>query len=192
MMHICSFRMYFTLPWSCPIFPTQLVPSALGPLFRPQLERAILVGFLEHCVYTPGIHVLSEKALAPHSSTPAWKIPWTEEPGGLQSMWSLRVGHDWATSLSLFTLMRWRRKWQPTPVFLTGEYQGRRSLGGLPSMESHRIGHDWSDLAAAAFTCCISPQSLPQSFTSIFWVRFVELKITENFLSWKLLCICTY
>jgi len=37
---------------------------------------------------------LSEKAMAPHSSTPAWKIPWTEEPGRLQSMGSLRVGHD--------------------------------------------------------------------------------------------------
>ena len=35
-----------------------------------------------------------EKAMAPHSSTLAWKIPWTEEPGGLQSMGSLRVGHD--------------------------------------------------------------------------------------------------
>ena len=41
-----------------------------------------------------------EKAMAPHSSTLAWKIPWTEEPGRLQSMGSLRVGHDWATSLS--------------------------------------------------------------------------------------------
>ena len=39
--------------------------------------------------------------MAPHSSTLAWKIPWTEEPGGLQSMGSLRVRHDWATSLSL-------------------------------------------------------------------------------------------
>ena len=46
----------------------------------------------------------------------AWKIPWMEEPGGLQSMGSLRVRHDWATSLSLFTFMHWRRKWQPTPV----------------------------------------------------------------------------
>ena len=55
------------------------------------------------------------------SSTLAWKIPWMEEPGGLQSMGSLRVRHDWATSLSLFTFMRWRRKWQPTPVFLPGE-----------------------------------------------------------------------
>ena len=56
--------------------------------------------------------------MAPHSSTLAWHIPWIEEPGGLQSMGSLRVGHDWTTSLSLFTFMHWRRKWQPTPVFL--------------------------------------------------------------------------
>ena len=56
-----------------------------------------------------------EKAMAPHSSTLAWKIPWAEEPGGLQSMGSRRVGHDWATWLSLFTFMHWRRKWQPTP-----------------------------------------------------------------------------
>ena len=68
--------------------------------------------------------------MAPHSSTLAWKIPWTEEPGGLQSMGSLRVGHDWATSLSLFTFLHWRRKWQPTPVFLPGESQGWGSLVG--------------------------------------------------------------
>ena len=70
----------------------------------------------------------SEKAMAPYSSTLAWKIPWTEEPGGLQSMRPLRVGHNWETSLSLFTFMLWRRKWQPTPVFLPGESQGRGSL----------------------------------------------------------------
>ena len=62
--------------------------------------------------------------MAPHSSTLAWKIPWTEEPGRLQSMGSLRVRHDWATSLSLFTFMQRRRKWQPTPVFLPGDSQG--------------------------------------------------------------------
>ena len=72
------------------------------------------------------------KAMAPHSSTLAWKIPWTEEPGGLQSMVSLRVGHNWATSLSLFTCMHWKRKWQPTPVFLPRESQGRGSLVGCP------------------------------------------------------------
>ena len=59
--------------------------------------------------------------MAPHSSTLAWKIPWTEEPGGLQSMGLLRVRHDQATSLSLFTFMHWRRKWQSTPVFLPGD-----------------------------------------------------------------------
>ena len=69
--------------------------------------------------------------MAPHSSTLAWKIPWMEEPGGLQSMGSRRVGE---TSLSLndftFTFMHWRRKWKPTPVFLPGESQGQRSLVG--------------------------------------------------------------
>ena len=58
------------------------------------------------------------------------KIPWMEEPGRLQSMGSLRIRHDWVTSLSLFTFMHWRRKWQPTPVFLPGESQGWGSLVG--------------------------------------------------------------
>ena len=71
-----------------------------------------------------------KKHMAPHSSTLAWKIPWMEEPGGRQSMGSLRVGQDWATSLSLFTFMHWRRKWQPTPVFLPGGSQGQWSLMG--------------------------------------------------------------
>ena len=68
--------------------------------------------------------------MAPHSNTLAWKIPWTEEPGRLQSTGSLRVRHDWATSLSLFTFMHWRRKWQPTSVFLPAESQGWGSLVG--------------------------------------------------------------
>ena len=75
--------------------------------------------------------IVAEKAMAPHSSTLAWKIPWTEEPGRLQSMGSRRVGHDWATSLLIFTFMYWRRKWQPTPMFLPGESQGRGSLVGF-------------------------------------------------------------
>ena len=75
---------------------------------------------------------INEKAMAPHSSTLAWKIPWTEEPGGLQSMGSLRVRHDRATSLSLLTFIYWRRKWKPTPVFLPGESQGWGSLVGCP------------------------------------------------------------
>ena len=69
-------------------------------------------------------------ATAIHSSTLAWRIPWMQEPGGLQSVGSLRVGHDWTTSLSLFTFTHWRKKWQSTPVFLPGESQGWRSLVG--------------------------------------------------------------
>ena len=68
--------------------------------------------------------------MTPHSSTLVWKIPWMEEPGRLQSMGLQRVRHDRATSLSLFTFMHWRRKWQPTPVFLPGESQGWGSLVG--------------------------------------------------------------
>ena len=71
-----------------------------------------------------GLMSLSEKAMAPHSSTLAWKIPWAEEPCRVQSMGLPRVGHDSATSFSFFAFMHWRRKWQPTPVFLPGEFQG--------------------------------------------------------------------
>ena len=85
-----------------------------------------------------------DKAMAPHSSTLAWKISWTEEPGRMQSMGSLRVGHDWATSLSLFTFIHWRRKWQPTPVFLPGESQGWGSLVGC-----HLWGRTESDTTEA-------------------------------------------
>jgi len=96
-----------------------------------------------------GIKQSSEKAMAPHSSTLAWKIPWTEEPAGLQSMGLLRVRHDWVTSLSLFTFMHWGRKWQPTPVFLPGESQGQGSLVGC-RLWGHKESDMTSDLAAAA------------------------------------------
>ena len=86
--------------------------------------------FLVHTWFAGCCLWLLEKAMAPHSCTLAWKIPWTEGPGRLQSMGSLRVRSDWATSLSLFTFMHWRRKWQPTPVFLAGESQGRGRLVG--------------------------------------------------------------
>ena len=86
----------------------------------------------------------SEKAMATHSSTLAWKIPWMEEPGRLQSMGLLRVSHDWATSLSLFPFMHSRRKWQPTPVFLPGESQGWGSLVGC-----HLWGCTESDMTEA-------------------------------------------
>ena len=86
--------------------------------------------FPQKCARRAMLYIPSEKAMARHSSTLAWKIPWTEEPGRLQSMESLGVGHDWATSLSLFAFMHWRRKWQPTPVFLPGESQVQGRLVG--------------------------------------------------------------
>ena len=106
--------------------------------------RAMLSGMCGSCIFTFPSRLLSfwkcfilsktkgkqEKAMATHSSTLAWNIPWTEVPGRLQSLGSRRVGCDWVTSLSLFIFMHWRRKWQPTPVFLPGESQGRRSLVG--------------------------------------------------------------
>ena len=76
--------------------------------------------------------------------TLAWKIPWMEKPGRLQSMGLLRVGQDWANSLSLFTFMHWRRKWQPTSAFLPGESQGRWSLVGC-----HPWGRTESDMTEA-------------------------------------------
>ena len=80
----------------------------------------------------------------------AWKIPWTAEPGRVQSMGSLRVGYNWVTSLSLFTFMYWRRKWQTHSSVLAWRIPGTGEPGGLPSMGLHRVGHNWSDLAAAA------------------------------------------
>ena len=112
----------------------------------------------ETWVLSLGWEDLLEKEMATHTSTLTWRIPQTEEPGRLQSMDSHRVGQDWVTSLSLFTISKgllrwlsgkesacqckrcgfnpwsrkipWRRTWQPTPVFLPGKSHGQRSLAG--------------------------------------------------------------
>ena len=130
--------------WNLPGPGIELVSPALAADSLPLSHQGSPNSFLNKHIPTIGP---PEKAMAPHSSTLAWKIPWTEEPGGLQSMVSLRVGQDWATSLSLFTFMHWRKKWQPTP---TWRIPGTGEPGGLPSLGSHRVRHDWSDLAAAA------------------------------------------
>ena len=106
----------------------------------------------------------SEKAMAPHCSTFAWKTPWMEEPVRLQSMGSLRVGHEWATSLSLFTHALEEAMATYCSV-LAWRIPGMGEPGGLPSMGSHRVGHDWSDLAAAA-AVYISKNELTWSFLS--------------------------
>ena len=88
--------------------------------------------------------------MAPHSSTVAPKIPWMEEPGRLQSMGSLRVGHNWGTSLSLSLFHALEKEMATHSSVLAWRIPGRGKPGGLPSMGSHRVGHYWSDLAAAA------------------------------------------
>ena len=100
--------------------------------------------------------------MAPHSSTLAWKIPWMEEPDRLQSMGSRRVRQDWATSLSLFTFTHWRRQWQPTPVFLPGESQGRGSLVGCRLwVTQSRTRLKWlSSSSSSTVLYCTSPISL--------------------------------
>jgi len=84
--------------------------------------------------------------MATHSSTLAWKIPWTEGPDGLQSMRSLRVGHDRATSLSLFTFIfhfhALEKEMATHSSVLAWRIPGMGEPGGLPSMGSHRVGHD--------------------------------------------------
>ena len=85
--------------------------------------------------------------MAPHSSTRAWKIPWMEEPGRLQSMGSLRVGHDFTFTFHFHAL---EKEMATHSSVLAWRIPGTGEPGGLPSMGSHRVGHNWSDLAAAA------------------------------------------
>ena len=140
--------------WSLHLWASIGIPSNKGDLTRtrthwdfhkemlstdPCRNQAVFSHFELH-----GTSWHPEKAMEPHSSTLAWKTPWMEEPGRLQSMGLLSVGHDWATSLSVFTYMRWRRKWQPTPVFLPGESQGRGTLVGC-----HLWGRTESDTTEA-------------------------------------------
>ena len=106
-----------------------------------------------------------------------WLIPGTEEPGGLPSMASHRVKHYWVTSLSLLTFMHWRRKWQPTPVFLPGESQGRGSLVGC-----RLWGHTESDTTEVTWQ-----QQQQGNFLKLFllqteksqWPRSIKRMITS-------------
>ena len=105
-----------------------------------------------------------EKGMAPHSSVLAWQIPRTEEPGGLQSMQSQRVGHHWATNTAASSMTQlvknpsavpevqvrslgWedpqRSKWQSNPVFLPEKSHGKRSLVGYSPWGCKRVRHDW-------------------------------------------------
>ena len=83
----------------------------------------------------------TEKAMASHSSTPVWKIPWMEEPGRLQSMGSLRVGHDFTFTFT-FHFDALEKEMATHSSVLAWRIPGTGEPGGLPSMGSHRVGHD--------------------------------------------------
>ena len=87
--------------------------------------------------------------MAPHSSPLAWKIPWTEEPGGLQSMGLLRGRRlsDFTFTFHFHALEKETATHSSVPAW---RIPGMVEPGGLPSMGSHRVRHDQSDLAAAA------------------------------------------
>ena len=114
--------------------------------------------------------------MAPHSSTLAWKIPWMEEPGGLQSMRSLS-----RTQLSDFTLTfhlhALEKEMATHSSVLAWRIPETGEPGGLPSMGSHRVGHDWSDLAAAEF-----PWKVKMSF-SVSW-GIVKNQVLKDLLSY--------
>ena len=79
--------------------------------------------------------------MAPHSSTVAWKIPWIEEPGRLQSIGLLRVRHDWRLHFR-FPLLCSGKEMATHSSVLAWRIPGMGESGGLPSMGSHRVGHD--------------------------------------------------
>ena len=83
-----------------------------------------------------------EKAMAPHSNILAWKIPWAEEPGRLQSMGSLRVGHNWSDFTFTFHFHALEKEMATHSSVLVWRIPGTEEPGGLPSMGSHKVGHN--------------------------------------------------
>ena len=114
------------------------------------------------CKFKNKIWPCEEKPMAPHSSTLAWKVPWMEKPGRLQSMGSLRVRHNWATSLSLFTFMHWKGNGNPLSV-LAWRIPGTGEPGGLPSVGPHRVGEYWNGLPFSSPRDLPDPGILPMS-----------------------------
>ena len=148
-------------------------------------------------LFSPMLVYSSEKAMAPHSSTLAWKIPWMEEPGRLQSMGSLRVGHDWATSLSLSLSCIGEGNGNPLQcsclenprdggawwAAISGVAQSRTRLKQLSSSSSslfldvsnHFIGSVlyWFDLQFALFAPLYPYYYIYHPFPEITWQSFL-------------------
>ena len=105
------------------------------------------------------------KAMAPHSSTLAWRIPWTEEPGGLQSM--AREESD-TTERLYFHFHALEKETATHSSVLAWRIPGTGEPGGLLSVGSHRVRHDWSDLAAVA------ARTTQQTFELAIWTTDIK------------------
>ena len=142
-----------TLAWKIPWMEESCGLQSMGLLSRTRLSDF---------TFTSHFHAL-EKEMATHSSVLAWRIPGTGEPGGLLSMGSHRVRHDWSDLAAAAVIknppanvgdnrrcgfdpwirkISWRRKWQPTPVFLPGKSHEHRNLVGDSPQ-----GHSWTRLS---------------------------------------------
>ena len=157
-MCVCVFTCvdfwFHFVSWIC-CSVTQLCPTLCDPMDYSMPGFPVFHHLLE----------LALKAMAPHSSTLAWKIPWTEEPGRLQSMGLLRVRHDWATSLPLFT-------------FMHGEGSGNPLQ--CSCLENPRDGGAWW-----ASVCGVA-----QSWTGLKWLSCSSMSIKSVMPSNHLILCC--
>ena len=129
----------------------------------------------KYCCFLCVAHISLEKAMATHSSTLTWRIPWMEEPGRLQSMGSLSQ-----TRLNNFTFTfhfyALEKEMTTFSSVLAWRIPGMGKPGGLPSMGSHRVGHDWSDLAAAA---AYIPRTQSSLWPSKYLMMYMRSAISE-------------
>jgi len=135
--------------------------------------------------------------MAPHSSTLAWKIPWMEEPGRLQSM-GVPTSQTWLSNFTFtFHFHALEKEMAIHSSVLAWRIPGTGEPSGLPSMGSQRVGHDWSFLAAAAYcipvTYIISSVHVTQSCPTLCdpWITAhqASLSITNSWSSLKLMSI---
>ena len=110
--------------------------------------------------------------MAPHSSTLAWKTPWMEEPGRLQSMGSL--SRTWLSNFTFtFHFHALEKEMATHSNVLAWRIPGTEEPGGLQPMGSHRVGHDWSDLAAL-------PYKSPVYYLSIHYSLNMKILLLTN------------
>ena len=143
-LNLCVFShqsdRYTMLPWYSFSFPFSCYERGWASLFLWQFISIIHFEYLYGSVL--------EKAVAPYSSTLAWKIPWMEEPGRLQSMVSLSC--TWLSDFTFTFRFHALEKEMATPSsVLAWRIPGMGEPGRLPSLGLHRVGHNWSDLAIA-------------------------------------------